>query len=82
MDTKIIVSSKGQVVIPKYMRENMGLHFGSELRLYLRDDHVLELQPIQRNITQFFGQGAARSISYIDVDQAIEKAVYDNNLDK
>ena len=35
MSAKAILSSKGQLVIPKNFRKKMGLHFGSELVLQL-----------------------------------------------
>ena len=83
MDTKMIVSSKGQVVIPKTIRKTLGLHSGSELLIHLRKDKVLEIQPIYRKIEEFFGMGAARvkgkKMSIADIDTAIAKAVEDSN---
>lgn len=83
MDTKVIVSSKGQVVIPKSLRKTLGLHSGSELIIHLRKDKVLELQLIHRNIKECFGMGAARvkgqKMSIADIDAAIAKAVEDSH---
>lgn len=83
MDTKMIVSSRGQVVIPKTIRKTLGLHSGSELIVHLRKDKVLELQPIHRKIKEFFGMGAARTkeekMSISDIDAAISKAVEESN---
>lgn len=83
MDTRMIVSSRGQVVIPKAIRKTLGLHSGSELIVHLRKDKVLELQPIQRKIQDFFGMGAARlkgkRMSISDIDAAISKAIEESN---
>ena len=62
MYVRITVSSKGQVIIPKNIRNKLGLHLGSELSLHLRKDKVLELQSVQRNLKDFFGKGRGRVI--------------------
>jgi len=83
MDIRMTVSSKVQVVIPKFLRNMLGLHSGSELIVHLRQDKVLELQPVQRNIREFFGKGAHRikgkKMSLADIDTAIAQAVTDND---
>lgn len=81
MDTKAVVSVKGQVVIPKPIREELGLHFGSELMIYLRQDHVLELKPVKRHLEDFFGMGAQKmkNCHPVDVDEAIAEAILDND---
>ena len=77
MDARAIVSSRWQIVIPKYMRETLGLQYGSELILNLREDKVLEVYPVQKNICDFFGKGNSRSaiMSLDDIDTAIAQAV-------
>jgi AbrB family looped-hinge helix DNA binding protein len=83
MESKTVVSSQGQVVIPKFIREAIGLHSGSELALSVREDHVLELTPIHRDIREFFGKGSARTqdkkMSIGEVDDAIAKVVTEKN---
>lgn len=83
MDVRMTVSSKGQVVIPKFVRNMLGLHSGSELIVHLRQDKVLELQPVQRDICEFFGKGAHRvkgkKMSLDDIDNAIAQAVSEND---
>lgn len=87
MVIKAIVSSKGQIVIPKLMRETMGLHYGSELVINLREDNVLEFQQIKKNITNFFGMGkrmikdsGTEEESKTDVDEAIASTIMKNNF--
>ena len=41
----IKLSSKGQLVIPKNIRENLGLRTGSQLRVHLVDDKIV-LEPV------------------------------------
>lgn len=79
MDARTIVSSRGQIVIPKYMRETLGLHYGSELILNLREGKVLEVHPVQKNICEFFGKGKSKAgmMSLSDIDAAITQAIDD-----
>ena len=83
MHTKAIVSSKGQVVIPKQLRNKLGLHSGSEMMIHLRNDRIIELKLVQRNLDDFFGMGAHRvknkKMSIADIDKTIGKAVLKND---
>ena len=83
MDVKTVVSAKGQVVIPKLVRDTMGLHSGSEFIIHLREDSVLEFKQVKKNLADFFGMGAKRyrdlKMTPVDVDEAIAEAIIDNN---
>lgn len=82
MDVKTVMSAKGQVVIPKIVRESMGLHYGSEIILHMRGDSVLEFKPVKKSLSAFFGMGAKKRFkdAPVDVEEAIAEAVSDNNL--
>jgi AbrB family looped-hinge helix DNA binding protein len=83
MNAKAILSSKGQLVIPKNLRKKMGLHFGSELTLELTNNNTLEITPITQNISKFFGMGKSKInqqiMSIDDIDKAISRAVIKND---
>lgn len=83
MNAKAILSSKGQLVIPKNLRKKMGLHFGSELTLELKNNNTLEVTPITQNISKFFGMGKSKInqqiMSIDDIDKAISRAVIKND---
>jgi AbrB family looped-hinge helix DNA binding protein len=85
MDTKAIVSAKGQIVIPKIMREMMGLHYGSELIINLRQDDVIEIKQVKKELSHFFGMGKriikeqGLDDSVVDVDEAIAQAIMEKN---
>jgi AbrB family looped-hinge helix DNA binding protein len=80
MEIRTILSSKGQLVIPKQLRQMLGLHVGSELQIHLRRDNVMEVKPIKHSITQFFGQGASKKgVQIQNVDDAIAQAILENN---
>ena len=48
------VSSKGQVTIPKPVRERLELETGSRVVFVTRDDRV-ELEPIKGSIAEWYG---------------------------
>jgi AbrB family looped-hinge helix DNA binding protein len=83
MSAKAVLSSKGQLVIPKSLRKRMGLHFGSEFILELTNKNSLELLPIKQDVSKFFGMGKSKInqqlMSVDDIDKAISKAVIKND---
>ena len=55
MHSRAIVSSRGQVVIPKPMRKELGIHTGTELVFEIRHHGTLTIKPTQRRIEMLFG---------------------------
>ncbi len=49
------VTSKGQVTIPRDVREALGLDEGHRVEFRIRDDGVVELIPLNVDITRYFG---------------------------
>jgi AbrB family looped-hinge helix DNA binding protein len=78
---KAILSSRGQLVIPKDIREKMGLHYGSELTLKL-NNNCLEISSKKSDISSFIGMGekvSQQKMSLEDMDLAIATAVTTND---
>lgn len=82
-NNKVTVSSKGQLVIPKALRDELGIHAGHELFFKIRaEDKVIEITPLNRSIDMFFGrckQKKAAPISIKEMDEAIMQAVSEND---
>ena len=77
---RVVISSKGQVVIPKYIRNKLSLHSGSELIINYKKNETLELLPIKKAIDIFFGKGKHKAKNGpVDVDEAISIAVIEND---
>ncbi|CAN5377416.1 hypothetical protein BH10PSE19_BH10PSE19_08660 [soil metagenome] len=84
MNSKAILSSKGQVVIPKVLREKLGMHTGNELIFRARAGGVIEIRPLTRSIDMFFGRckkAKTKILSIEDMDAAIASAVLENMSD-
>jgi AbrB family looped-hinge helix DNA binding protein len=82
MNVKATLSSKGQVVIPRPLREALGLHAGSELVFEMHKNGVLEVKPLKRTIESFLGRckrSGKQPLSIEDMDEAIGRAVINND---
>lgn len=82
MHSKAIVSSKGQVVIPRKVREMLGIRAGRELSLNVRQDGVIEMKPVTRTIDMLFGcckRKGEKAMSIEEMDEAIAQAVMEND---
>lgn len=76
---KITVSSRGQFVIPKQVRDACGIHGGSEILVKTREDGVIELRPLKRNVAELFKGPPPPKGSVVDVDAAIVDAVEEDD---
>jgi AbrB family looped-hinge helix DNA binding protein len=75
--SKITVSSRGQLVIPKEVRDACGIHGGSEILVRTREDGVIELRPLKRKVGDLFiTKGTTRvTAGAVDVDITIAETV-------
>jgi len=75
--SKITVSSRGQLVIPKEVRDACGIHGGSEILVRTREDGVIELRPLKRKVGDLFiFKGTPRvTAGPVDVDSTIAETV-------
>jgi len=61
-DILVRLSSKGQLVIPKSVREELGLEPGDQLHLEIREDRLV-LEPVLRSaIDDLYGQYAGTDL--------------------
>ncbi len=80
--TKVILSSKGQLAIPKRFRKALGMELGSEVQLTLKKDGTLELAPVRSSITEIFGMMSTSRVTTLtieEMDEAIMQAVKEEN---
>lgn len=51
----VVLSTKGQIVIPRILREVAGLAAGVRLIMQMREDGIIEIRPFRRRIDETFG---------------------------
>jgi len=50
--TKITVSEKGQITIPKEVRDRLGILKGDKIIVYLKDDEIILKKPEKRRLVE------------------------------
>lgn len=70
------VTSKGQVTIPKAVRDALRIGSGDRVSFVLRDDGVVELRPQTVDLRDLFGALAykGKPVTVEDMNQAIAEA--------
>jgi AbrB family looped-hinge helix DNA binding protein len=71
------VTSKGQITIPKEVRETVGLQAGHRVSFEVREDGVVEMHPETVDLMSLCGiiKPAVRGVTIEEMDEAIRKAV-------
>jgi len=73
------VTSKGQVTIPKEVREALHVDAGDRVQFFIRDDGAVELRPHTVDLKDLYGilesKRGGRSLSVDAMDEALKKAV-------
>lgn len=77
--SKITVSSRGQLVIPKEIREAYGIFSGTEIIVRALGDGVIELKACKRNVADLFKDRGPPAGPAANVDEAIMQAVLEND---
>ncbi len=79
--TKKSVGPKGQILIPKPMREALGLKPGVDVVVELRDDEIVISKPkIDGNYTEYYTSTSSPKLKKaINVKQLILKEVANSN---
>ena len=71
------VTSKGQITIPKVVRESLGVHAGDRIHFLVREDGVVEMFPRTRDLLSLAGllRPKVLGVSLDDMDAGIADAV-------
>ena len=49
------LTTKGQITLPKPIRDHLGLREGDRIDFFVRPDGVVELRPLNVDLRQWFG---------------------------
>jgi AbrB family looped-hinge helix DNA binding protein len=77
------VTSKGQITIPKKVREQLRLRTGDRVLFHIEPDGSVKLQPIAKKVSEVFGAfsfKAARVHSPSEMKQRVTKAFRNGKL--
>jgi len=71
------MTSKGQITVPKDVRQRLGLKAGDRVRFLLEADGRVRLMPAKRDISELVGilPKPKRTLSIEEMDDAIARAV-------
>ena len=75
------ITSKGQVTIPKAVRDSLKLHAGDKIEFVVTNKREALLRPISKKVDDVFGKlhkPNRKNISTREMDAAIRKKVKDN----
>ncbi len=68
------ITSKGQITLPKEVREHLHVHEGDRLEFMIDDQGKVEMRPISRSIQSLFGllhQPGMRTVSVEEMNEAV-----------
>jgi len=71
------MSSKGQITLPKDIRDRLGLKQGDRVRFIVEDDGRVRLLPAKRDISELAGilPKPKRALSIEEMDEIVQTAV-------
>lgn len=73
------LTTKGQVTIPKPVRDALGIHAGDRVQFLIREDGVVQLLPQTRDILSLAGilVPKVKGVTVEEMDEGIGQAVID-----
>ena len=71
------MTSKGQITVPKDVRQKLKLQQGDRVRFLIEEDGRVRLMPVKRDISELIGvlPKPRRALSIDEMDDAIGRAV-------
>ena len=71
------ITAKGQITIPKSIRESLGVRVGDRVHFIARDDGVVEMVPRTRDLLSLAGclKPEVRGVTIDEMDAGIAEAV-------
>lgn len=72
----VTVSSKGQLVLPKQIRERLKLKAGDRVDLQIEDDEKIVLRPLRKSLADLEGflPKPPRAVSLEEMEETISRA--------
>lgn len=70
------LTSKGQITIPKAIRDGLGLHSGDKLEFIVTENGDVLIKPVTKKVDEVFGKlhkPGQKTVSVEDMDSAIRE---------
>ena len=70
------LTTKGQVTIPKEVRQHLGIDTGDRLSFVVQEDGTVLVKPITRHVRELGGllrRQGQRSVSILEMDESIAR---------
>ena len=70
------LTSKGQVTIPKFVRDSIGLHVGDKIEFILTENNEVILKPVTKKVDEVFGvlqKAGRKAVTVEEMDAEIQK---------
>jgi AbrB family looped-hinge helix DNA binding protein len=77
------VTSKGQITIPKKIREQLRLRTGDKVDFSIEQDGTVKLHPIARSVSEVFGafaHKASERLSEAEVKRRLKRAFKEGKI--
>jgi AbrB family looped-hinge helix DNA binding protein len=73
--SKATVTSKGQITIPKDVRDALGLETGHRVSFLLREDGVVEMHPDSEDLMALYGvlKPVTKGVTLKDMERAVRE---------
>ncbi len=75
---KTTLTSKGQVTIPKNIRDSIGLHTGDKIEFIITEKNEVILRPITKKVDEVFGvlyKSGRNVVTVEEMDAGIKKKI-------
>ena len=72
------ITNKGQVTIPKKVRDAMNLHFGDKIEFVCEEEGIITVRPVKKSVDAVFGrlyEKDKRSLSTEEINEIVRKQV-------
>ena len=79
--TQAKLTTKGQVTIPKEIRESLKLQTGDTIEIVLTDDREAVIRPVSKKVDEVFGRlhrPGRKAISTAEMDALVKKKLRKN----
>ena len=74
------VTSKGQITIPKVIRDSLGLHAGDKVEFIIGQNGEILFKPVTRKVCDVFGflhQPGVKAVSIDEMDEIVKNKIKD-----